>query len=127
MMRWLIHFQSFYYAVAALWALVDINSFMLVTGPKTDVWLVKTVSWLLLIIAATLQMAYYFQEINRSITFLASFSAIVLGGVDLYYWLQGTISPVYLLDALIEFLVLALWLSLEGVKYERYARIARSA
>lgn len=43
--------QGIYTLLTALWALVDIKSFMEVTGPKTDVWLVKTVAVVLLPIA----------------------------------------------------------------------------
>jgi hypothetical protein len=40
--------QTIYYLLTAIWPLADIESFMLVTGRKTDIWLVKTVSVLLL-------------------------------------------------------------------------------
>ena len=34
--------QGAYYALTALWALVHVRSFQAITGPKTDLWLVKT-------------------------------------------------------------------------------------
>jgi hypothetical protein len=40
--------QAIYYLLTALWGLFHIESFMAVTGPKTDVWLVKTVSVLII-------------------------------------------------------------------------------
>ena len=36
--------QGAYFGLTAAWALVHIDSFMRVTGAKTDVWLVKTVA-----------------------------------------------------------------------------------
>lgn len=46
----LLWIQGLYLLFTALWALIDIDSFMRLTGPKTDIWLVKTVSVLLLAI-----------------------------------------------------------------------------
>jgi hypothetical protein len=40
--------QGIYIFLTAVWGLVDISSFMEVTGPKTDIWLVRTVSICLL-------------------------------------------------------------------------------
>ena len=42
--------QGAFYAATGLWALVDLGSFMAVTGPKTDHWLVKTVGILVTVI-----------------------------------------------------------------------------
>ena len=36
--------QGLYFLVTAIWPLVHIASFMKVTGPKRDIWLVKTVA-----------------------------------------------------------------------------------
>ncbi|SHL25073.1 hypothetical protein SAMN05444407_10372 [Chryseobacterium contaminans] len=41
-------FQLLYYFATSLWPLVHIKSFLIITGDKTDIWLVKTVSILLL-------------------------------------------------------------------------------
>jgi hypothetical protein len=46
--------QGIYWLVTGVWGLVDIVSFMKVTGPKTDVWLVKTVSVLIVVISLSL-------------------------------------------------------------------------
>lgn len=52
--RVLLWVQGVYTALTTLWGLVDIDSFMAVTAPKTDVWLVKTVSAVLLALGLTL-------------------------------------------------------------------------
>lgn len=46
----LLWIQGAYTSLTALWGLIDIDSFMAVTGPKNDIWLVKTVSVVLLAI-----------------------------------------------------------------------------
>jgi hypothetical protein len=33
--------QGLYYTISGMWAQVSIDTFMMVTGPKTDIWLVK--------------------------------------------------------------------------------------
>jgi hypothetical protein len=49
-----------YIFVTAVWPIIHIHSFMYVTGPKTDVWLVKTVGALLVPVA--LCMISYLRE-----------------------------------------------------------------
>ena len=46
--------QGVYYILTGLWPLVSMQSFELVTGPKTDDWLVQTVGLLLAVIGMTL-------------------------------------------------------------------------
>jgi hypothetical protein len=41
MLRMIALFQGSYYLITGLWAILDIKSFMTITGPKCDVWLVK--------------------------------------------------------------------------------------
>jgi len=43
--------------VIGIWSLVSIGSFQKVTGPKTDVWLVKTVGVLVIGVGAALGLA----------------------------------------------------------------------
>jgi hypothetical protein len=50
--------QGAFYAATGLWALVDLDSFMAVTGPKTDHWLVKTVGILVTVIGGVLLVAW---------------------------------------------------------------------
>ena len=102
--------QTIYYLVTALWALADIKSFMVATGPKTDIWLVKTVAVLLLAISISFVVALTRKEESKAVVTLAIVCCIVLIIIDCYYALNGTISKIYLLDALAEFLLLILWL-----------------
>ena len=40
--------QGLYYAFTGVWPLISMSSFLAVTGPKTDLWLVNTVGILVL-------------------------------------------------------------------------------
>lgn len=44
--------QGLYYLLTSLWGLLHIESFMMVTGPKFDIWLVKMVSVLIIVLYA---------------------------------------------------------------------------
>ncbi|MBA4139531.1 MAG: hypothetical protein H0X70_03345 [Segetibacter sp.] len=101
--------QGLYWLVTGLWGLLDIDSFMLVTGPKTDIWLVKTVSVLIIVISLSLLSAVNSKEQTRPVILLAISSCIGLAGIDLYYSLNNVISKIYLLDAAAEIIFLIAW------------------
>lgn len=101
--------QGAYFGLTAAWALVHIDSFMRVTGAKTDVWLVKTVAALVLVIGLALVAAALRGRVGPDLRFLALGSALSLALVDLLYVAKGTIARVYLLDALAEGLFVAAW------------------
>jgi hydrogenase/urease accessory protein HupE len=46
-----------FYAVTGFWPIVSIRTFQLVTGPKRDLWLVRTVGALLTVIGVVLTLA----------------------------------------------------------------------
>jgi hypothetical protein len=102
--------QGLYYAAAGLWPLIDIVSFQVVTGPKTDLWLVRTVGVLVTVIGAALIAAARARRITDEIVLLAAGSALGLAGIELVYGLSGQISAVYLADAVLEIGLVALWL-----------------
>ncbi|HJS54210.1 MAG TPA: hypothetical protein VJ765_06685 [Chitinophagaceae bacterium] len=102
--------QTLYYLITALWALIDIESFMSVTGPKTDTWLVKTVAVLLLAICICF-LAHLFTERDAlPVSVLAVTCCVVLVIIDCYYAYNNVISKIYLADALIEFILLICWI-----------------
>lgn len=102
--------QTIYYLVTALWALAEIDSFMKVTGPKTDIWLVKTVAVLLLAISCSFIAAFVTNNFSTPVLTLAVGCCVVLIVIDYYYVAKGTISGIYLLDALAEFCLLIAWI-----------------
>lgn len=95
---WLI--QAMYDVVTGIWGLVDIRSFQKVTGPKTDRWLVKTVSVLVVVIGSVIGSAGARGKITPEIAALAVGLNGGLGAIDVVYTAKRRISPVYLLDFL---------------------------
>jgi uncharacterized membrane protein len=114
----LAYVQGVYFFVFGLWPLIDIRSFQMVTGPKSDHlatgleadhWLVFTVGLQLAAIGAVLLIAAWDRSVNRSIALLGLLSAASLALIDLIYVCRGTISSIYLLDAVAEMLFVAGW------------------
>lgn len=101
-LRRIILTQSAYYLITALWPLISIESFMKLTGPKTDLWLVKTVAVLIVAIAITLFVGARGMTVSKEICTLAFLASIGLAIIDMYYSLSGTISAIYLADVLPE-------------------------
>ena len=106
---WLALAQGAYFALTGLWPLVSIRTFMAVTGPKTDIWLVKTVGVVVLAIGAVLLMAGARSAVTPEIYLLAVASAAGLAAIDVYYVAKGTIDRMYLADATAEVVLIVLW------------------
>lgn len=111
-MRILAYGQGIFYFLTGVWPIVDINSFMKVTGPKVDIWLVKTVGVLIIVISITLLAAAYRNKISPEIILLGSTACIGFILIDVIYVMSDTILPVYLLDAVAELLILTGWILL---------------
>jgi hypothetical protein len=101
--------QGLYFAFTGLWGLLDIFTFQLVTGPKVDLWLVKTVSVLVTVIGSTLFLGGLRQRLTFELMVLAAGSALGLAGIDVLYVTLGRISSIYLLDAAAEAAFAAAW------------------
>lgn len=84
--------QGVYTLLTALWGLVDIDSFMAVTGPKTDIWLVKTVSVLLVAIALSLLSGLIDGFYRLPVAILGLSTSIAMASIDFYYTLNNMIS-----------------------------------
>jgi hypothetical protein len=78
---------------------VNLDSFIVVTGPKTDIWLVKTVAALIVAISVTLLASTCTPQVSKEICILAILTSSNLIIIDAYYSLNGTISAIYLMDA----------------------------
>jgi hypothetical protein len=101
--------QTIYYLITAVWALVDIRSFIFITGPKTDVWLVKTVAVLLLCICASLGTYFFIKKDFLPVNILAISCCMGFIIIDCYYSFSNVISDVYLVDAAIQLILLIYW------------------
>lgn len=112
-MKWMIkiaYIQGVFYLLTGIWPIIDIISFMKVTGPKTDIWLVKTVGVLVIVIAVAILAAAIRKRIPFEIFLLGSAGCVGFILVDTIYVFSDTIPPVYLLDAVAELLILIGWL-----------------
>ena len=104
---WLV--QAAYYVITGIWGLVHIPSFERITGPKTDRWLVKTVSALVIAIGGAIGYAGASSRVTRETAVLAVGSASGLAAIDIWYAGKGRISPVYFLDAIANIVLIAGW------------------
>ena len=102
--------QGIYFAVTGIWPLISMKTFLKVTGPKTDLWLVKTVGVILAVIGVVLITAQVNAEINTSILLLAIGSALGLALVEFIYVAKRVISPIYLADAFLELILIGWWI-----------------
>src|SRR5512142_292348 len=101
--------QGLYYGLTGLWPLLSMKTFLAVTGPKTDLWLVKTVGIILAIIGVVLIFSQVDAQINLSIIILAIGSAFSLAIVEFIYVAKKVISPIYLGDAILELILIGWW------------------
>jgi hypothetical protein len=110
MFRVTLIIQTAYYLVTAIWPLVHIQSFMAVSGPKTDIWLVKTVAVLLVAISLCFITHLLFTGNRWPVSILAISCCLGFLFIDCYYSFNGVISSIYLLDAGAQIILLALWM-----------------
>lgn len=109
-LRALVGFQAAYYAITGIWPLVHIESFLLVTGDKYDVWLVETVGVLITAIGAALAIAAWRKRLSPEVIVLAVGSAVALGTIDTVYVIRERIPPIYLADAVIQAALILGWI-----------------
>jgi hypothetical protein len=102
--------QGFYWAATGIWPLVHMPSFLWVTGPKEDLWLVRTVGILIAVVGLVLLSAGFRKRVTPEIKWLGIGGAAGLGFVSAYYPLRDVIWNVYLLDAVGELILILLWL-----------------
>jgi hypothetical protein len=107
---WLAAIHAVYYGITGLWPLVHMPSFLAVTGPKTDLWLVRTVGVLILAITCPLALAAWRGAVVPEVFALAVASCIGFAAIDIVYVARGTIRKIYLADAAGEILLLGAWL-----------------
>ena len=106
----LLWLHGIYFALPSIWPLVHMPSFLAVTGPKTDLWLVQTVAVLLLIISLVFITAALTGEYQPYLGVLAVGSTAGMAFVDIYFATNNVIWDTYLLDAGGELLLLVAWI-----------------
>jgi hypothetical protein len=109
--RLLLIVQGFYTFITALWAIVDIDSFMEITGPKTDIWLVKTFS--IILVAVGLTLLSHLKEPDSPVLpaiLLGCLTSAGLAFIDFFYSSRNTISFVYATDGIIQIAFFMGWM-----------------
>src|SRR5215208_6903365 len=90
--------QAWYYLVTGAWPIVHLGSFMWVTGPKRDGWLVQTFGGLVCAIGMSLLAG----RGDRGSRMMATSSGLTLAAAEVWFVTRGRIRPVYLADAAVE-------------------------
>jgi hypothetical protein len=117
----LLWLQGLYYFVTGVWPLVSIETFLMVTGPKTDHlqapdptnadhWLVMTVGVLIAAVGASLLAAAWTRNGTAPVVVLAIGAAAGLTAIDVIYVYRQVIAPIYLADAAAEVVLIMGWL-----------------
>ncbi len=104
---WLAH--AAYDLITGIWPVFGMETFQKVSGRKTDIWLVKTVTLLILVIGATIGSAGLRKRVTPEIAGVAIGSSAALTTIDVIYVSQRRISPVYLLDGLVNMILITGW------------------
>jgi len=113
-LRYLLLLQGGYFLVTGIWPLISIETFMTITGPKQDLWLVKTVGAMLSVMAVCL-LAYLLEGGSRVYVFIIGIlSSAVFATVDFFYSIKGVISKIYQVDGVLQVGFLLTWLSIIG-------------
>ena len=102
--------QGLYWFITGIWPLLHMPSFLFVTGPKTDLWLVRTVAVLISVIGLVLLLAGLRRRVTGEIMLLGVAGAAGLAFIDVFYALHDVIRDIYLADAAGEAVIIALWL-----------------
>jgi hypothetical protein len=100
--------QGGYFLLTGIWPIVSIVTFQLVTGPKVDLWLVKTFGVLVAGVGVSLISGCRGNP-PAEIAVLGIVTAIGLAAAEINYVLRQRISPVYLADAALEGVFVAGW------------------
>jgi hypothetical protein len=100
--------QGLYFVATGLWPIVSPRSFQKVTGPKREMWLVKTVGVLVTTVGVVILGGR--RRPSPEVRRLGALTALGLGGIDTIYAARGTIGPIYLADAVLEALFALGWM-----------------
>jgi hypothetical protein len=114
----LLWVQGAYYLLTGVWPLVSIRTFIWVTGQKTDHlksgleidhWLVMTAGVLITAIGLGIVVAAARRSLSAEIVTVAVGAAVGLTAIDVIYNWRGMIGPMYLVDAVLQILLIAAW------------------
>ena len=101
--------QGVFYFLTGLWPLLSMDTFLMVTGPKTDLWLVQTVGVLIAVMGVVMVAGVARRRATPEVVVLAVGAALALIGVDVVFVTRGVIPRIYLLDAAVEAALVLGW------------------
>ena len=108
--RYLVLVQGSYFLLTGVWPVAHLGSFLAVTGPKTDLWLVQAFGLLVAAVGAAL-LSLPAADRTKAAAFRFGFAtAAMLAFIDVWFVTRGAIPPVYLLDAVPETAIALAWL-----------------
>ena len=102
--------QAAYFVVSGLWPILHLRSFMWVTGPKEDTWLVRTFGAMVAALGAVMLWCGMKRRGEAEVGLVAGAVGGALAIADVYYVARGRVRPTYLLDAASELPFAAYWL-----------------
>jgi hypothetical protein len=105
LIRTTILLQGLYYLITGVWPLISMASFMAVTGPKTDIWLVKAFSIQISMMGIFFCFSVLKRDLGPNVLLLSILSSIGFIIVDVYYVIKGVIDPIYLADAVVQVII----------------------
>jgi hypothetical protein len=94
-----LRLQGTYYLATGIWPIVSLRSFVALTGPKHDTWLVRTFGALVAAVGFALLRA---PADDETASRLAVGSAATLAASEVVFVARRRISPIYLGDAVVE-------------------------
>jgi hypothetical protein len=97
--------QGYFYIATGLWPILQIKSFEMVSGPKKDKWLVRTLGAMI----TCSGIIFINHAETKAALHLAILNAIALICVDVYYVVKKIIWKTYLIDAGIEGIFLMIY------------------
>jgi hypothetical protein len=114
--------QGIYFIITGIWPVIDINSFMLITCPKTDLWLVKAIGVIFFCEGICFLLSGVTHEGGLPVLVLSVTNSIGLIFIDCYYVFTGTLCSVYLGDAAVELTLLICWIIIFKKMHGKYTR-----
>lgn len=116
--------HGLYFLLGGIWPVVHMGSFLAITGPKVDLFLVRTVGLLLFFIGAGLLGAAAKKEITFPMILVVVGSSLSIMFIDVIYVWANVIPPIYLLDALAELILAGCWVVFlyQSDEYELFYR-----
>jgi hypothetical protein len=111
--------QGVYYFATGLWPFIHRRSFLKVTGPKNDLWLVHAVGSLVTATGTVFLRSATKERVTPEVRMLAAGTALGLAAVEVHSVWRGAIRKIYLADTLVE-----LYFALMNARDKRPRRFA---